>query len=303
MKRWLKRVGLGFLAILVVVLAGGGIYVYSQTSAYDASVEKVYDVKPLLLSRTSDPAAIARGKHLASSIAGCAIKDCHGPDFGAGKVTDGGPIGIMAPPNVSSTLLAYSDGELGRLIRHGLKKDGRTVRFMPVNEFNWLSDADVVALISYLRTVPPVDRPTTAMTIKTLGKVLDRKGLLPIDIASKIDHGHIEQGPASASATAEYGRWIGRMCNGCHGDHMSGGPIPGAPPDFPVPLNLTPHATGLQGWSYEDFVGVVTTGVRKNGKKLAEFMPIEAISNMDDVERKALWAYLQGLPPMPFGQR
>jgi hypothetical protein len=84
---------------------------------------------------------------------------------------------------------------------------------------------------------------------------------------------------------------------------MSGGPIPGAPSDFPVPLNLTPDATGLQGWTYADFEKLATTGIRKNGKKLASFMPIEAIAKMDDVERHALWAYLQSLPPTPFGQR
>jgi hypothetical protein len=245
---------------------------------------------------------IERGKHLTQSLAGCALKDCHGPDFGAGKTTDGGPIGIMAAPNVSNIVPAYSDGELGRLIRHGVKKDRHTVRFMSVHEFNWFNDADVVAVISYLRTVPPVDRATSAMTIKTLGKILDRKGLIPIDIARRIDHEHIETGPPP-SPTAEYGRFIARLCSGCHGESFGGGPIPGAPPDFPVPLNLTPDATGLQGWTYEDFEHIAKTGVRKNGKKLAEFMPIEAIANMDDVERHALWAYLSSLKPVPFGTR
>ena len=45
------------------------------------------------------------------------------------------------------------------------------------------------------------------------------------------------------------------------------------------------------------------TGTRKNGNRLADFMPIEGIRNMDDVERHALWAYLQSLPPVAFGSR
>jgi hypothetical protein len=265
-------------------------------------MEKVYAVDPLPFSRSSDPGMIARGKHLTQSLAGCAMKDCHGPDFGGGHVTDGGPIGTMVSPNITNILPAYSDGELARLIRHGVKKDQRTVRFMPVSEFNWLGDADVVALISYLRTVPSVDRTTGTMTIKTLGKILDRKGLIPIDTAKKVNHEHIEIGP-SATPTAEYGRWIGRLCNGCHGETMSGGPIPGTPPSFPVPLNLTPHASGLQGWTFEDFEKLAATGTRKNGQHLKSFMPIEAIGAMDDVEKRALWAYLQSLPPVPFGQR
>lgn len=304
MKRWLKRIGLGLLAVVLVLLVGGGVYAYTQTSAYDASIEKVYDVQPLAgIARSTDPAVIERGKHLAFSIAACAMGDCHGPNLTGGKVTDAGPIGSMASPNISTILPAYSDGELARLIRHGLKKDGRTVRFMAVNEFNWLPDSDLVAIVSYLRTVPPSETPPTPpMNIKTLGKILDRKGLIPIDVARKIDHARIEIGPPP-SPTAEYGKWIGRLCTGCHGDNMSGGPIPGTPPDFPVPLNLTPHESGLKGWSYEDFEKLSKTGMRKNGQKLASFMPIEAIGNMDDVERRALWAYLQGLPPTAFGNR
>jgi hypothetical protein len=304
MKRWLKRIGSGLSVVLLVVGLGGGIYVYAQTSAYDASIEKVYDVKPLNLVHTTDPVAIARGKHLAGAMAGCAVKDCHGPDLSAGKVTDGGPIGTMAAPNITNILPAYSDGELARLIRHGLKKDGRTVRFMPVNEFNWLSDSDVVALLSYLRTMPSVDKTNSSMRIKTLGKILDRKGLIPIDIAKKIDHDHVEMGPAVATPTAEYGRWISRSCVGCHGEaHFAGGPIPGAPPDFPVPRNLTPHETGLKGWTFADFEKLIASGTRKNGSKLADFMPVEELQGMDDVERRALWAFLQTLPPTPFGER
>ena len=302
MKRWGKRIGLGLLALVAVVFLVGGTYAYVEASAYDASVDKVYDVAPLPLARSTDAEVIARGKHLAMSLAGCGLNDCHGPDLGGGRVTEAGPVGTMVAPNITAILPAYSDGELARLIRHGLKKDGRTVRFMSVNEFNWLSDADVVAVLSFVRSVPPVVRETGTTNIKTFGKVLDRKGLIPIDIARTINHSKIEVGPPP-SPTAEYGRWIARLCTGCHGEHMSGGPIPGTPPDFPVPLNITPHETGLKGWTYEDFEKIAMTGTRKNGKKLADFMPIEAIRNMDDIERRALWAHLQSLPPVAFGGR
>jgi mono/diheme cytochrome c family protein len=266
-------------------------------------LDKVYAIAPLdNIVRSNDPAVVARGKHLAFSLAGCSMKDCHGPDLGGGKVTDAGPVGTMVAPNITQILPAYSDGELARLIRHGIKKDQRSVRFMGVQEINWMTDADLLAVLSYVRTVPPVSRTTAAMTIKWLGKVLDRRGDIPIDVARRISHDKIEIGPPAA-ATAEYGKWIGRLCSGCHGDTMSGGPIPGAPPDFPVPLNLTPHETGLKGWTMQDFQSVMATGIRKNGKKLASFMPTEAINAMDDVERTALFSYLQALPPTPFGQR
>ncbi len=303
MKRWLKRIGIGLAALVGLVVVVGGIYVWRQVAAYDASIEKVYPIAPLdKFVRSSDPAVIERGKHLAFSFVGCALNDCHSPDLGGGKVTDGGPIGQMVAPNITQILPAYSDGELARLIRHGIKKDQRTVQFMSVEEFNWISDADVLAVLSFVRSVPRVVRTTGSTHINWLGKVLDRRGDIPIDVARRINHDAIETGPAP-SPTPEYGKWIARGCTGCHGEHMSGGPIPGAPPDFPVPLNITPHESGLKGWTQQDFEQVLATGIRKNGKKLADFMPREGINNMDAMEKKAIFSYLQGLPPRPFGER
>ena len=90
---------------------------------------------------------------------------------------------------------------------------------------------------------------------------------------------------------------------GCHGESYGGGPIPGAPPDLPIPSNITPDATGIKDWSYADFEKMLDTGIKKNGQKLNPFMPLEALTNMDETERKALWAFLRSLPAKPFGSR
>jgi hypothetical protein len=209
----------------------------------------------------------------------------------------------MQGPNITSILATYDDGELARLIRHGLKKDGRTVRFMPSYEWNWLPKSDVDALVSYLRTVKPIDKPSGYPEILRFGKVMDQLDNIPIDIGRRISHDKIELGPGP-SATPEYGKWIVQQCRGCHGAaHLAGGHIPGTPPDFPVPRNITPHETGLKGWTFQDLEHMAATGTRKNGEKLASFMPVEAINNMDSTEKNAMWSYLQTLPPVPFGER
>jgi mono/diheme cytochrome c family protein len=300
LKRVLKALGVGVLLVVV----GLGIFVYICCSQFDASLEKVYDVPVASLVASTDPAVVARGEHLVRSIAGCSSNHCHGADLGGGNPIDMGPVATLCGPNITPGGLgaAYSDGEFARLIKHGIKKDGRSLRFMPVQDMSWLPDSDVVAVVSYLRTVKPVDRPNEGSVVRTLGKVLDRQERFPIDVARHVDHGKSEQVPAP-EPTAAYGAFLSRSCTGCHGERLSGGPIPGAPSSFAIPLNLTPDDTGLKGWEFSDFEKVLRLGQRKNGNALDSLMPIESWKNLDDTEVHALWAYLRSLPPMPFGRR
>lgn len=303
MKPIVKKILLGAGLVLGGAIAGVGIYAGSKVSAFNASMDHVYDIPVPSLSRSSDPAALARGKHLAESVGACATADCHGTDLGGGKTLDMGPLGTLAGPNLSNGLLtAYSDGELARLIQYGVKRDGRSVRLMPVQDFNWLPQADLVALISYLRGIPAVDRENGKIEVKPLAKILDRRNEIIFDVARRTSAAKLDSAPAP-SPTAEYGRFLARLCMGCHGEGLGGGRIPGAPPSLPIPSNITPHETGLAGWTYEDFLTLLNTGRRKNGLALNPFMPYEAWAKFDDVEKKALWAYLQTVPPRPFGQR
>ena len=299
-----KKILVGVGGVVGVVVVGGAAFVGYEVHAFNASLAKVYDVPVPSMVRSTDPAVLERGRHVAEAIAPCANSDCHGTDLGGGKTMDVGPLGKFTAPNVSEGGLGavYSDGELLRLIRHGLKKDGTSVRFMPSHEFNWLPEADFAAAISWMRTQPPVQRPNGPFELGVLAKVLDRLGMLPLDTARRIDHAHIETAPPP-SATPAYGAFIARACTGCHGETLSGGPIPGAPPEMAIPLNLTPDATGLQGWTFEDFKKTLQTGINKRGKKLDPLMPVSAFGKLDDTEMQALFSHLAALPPRPFGGR
>jgi hypothetical protein len=299
-----KRILLIVVALLVVLAIGGAVFVFAQVSSFDSSMAKVYAVPPLPLVASKDPAVIARGKHLAESVAGCAVADCHGLDLSAGKVIELGPLGRMAAPNITAGSMgaAYSDGELARLVRHGVKKDGTSVFFMPAHEMNWLPDEDLTAIISYLRTVPPSTKPNNGSQIGVMLKVMDRMGMMKADIARQIDHEHVELAPPP-EPTAKYGKFLMRECTGCHGEGLAGGKIPGTPPSIPIPKNLTMHETGLKGWTFEDFAKTLETGASKDGRKLNKFMPFEGYGRMNEVEKRALWAALNEMPPRAFGER
>jgi mono/diheme cytochrome c family protein len=302
---WFKKVLIFVGGVVGVAALGAGGFVYSKASAYDASLDKVYDVPLPKVERTTDPALLARGEHLVHTITPCADSGCHGNDLGGGRPTPMGPIGTLAAPNITTGGLgaAYSDAELARLLMHGVKKDGRGIRFMPSHESNWLPDQDIVAAISYVRTLPPQTKQPPGMHIGVLGKVLDQLNMIPIDVARRVQHDHIEKAPAP-SPDPSYGKYLARLCSGCHGEGLSGGPIPGGPPSMAIPLNLTPDATGLAGFSLDDFKQVLRSGKRKkDGRKLDAMMPVESFGQFDDVEMQALFSYLQSLPPKPFGGR
>lgn len=245
-----------------------------------------------------------RGRHLSKSIGSC--QGCHGMDLATPDpaLVDMGPIGKLPPPNISvgGKLKEYSDPELHRLLVHGVKKDGTSLRFMAAQDFTWWPDEDIAALIGYLRTKPAVERPSGAVEVGTLGKILDQTDKMPIAVARRMDHDKRETAPEPA-ATAAYGAYLARLCQGCHGPGMSGGPLPGAPPDFPIPANITMHDTGIAHYDYEKFETLMRTAKKPDGSELDPFMPVRDLKHMDDVEMKALWLALKDAPPKAFGGR
>lgn len=299
-----KKTLLGVVGVFLAVLLIGAGFALFQISAFDRSMSKVYDVPLRTVNRSSDPAVLERGKHLAESLGACL--SCHGPDGSGGKGEDMMPVAKMMPVNITSgrngALAVYNDAELAKLIEHGIRRDGTSARFMPSSDFAWWPQSDVDALISYLRTLPPVDTGAAEIEVGPVGKVLDRLDMMPLDVARRIDHDQPRSAPMPAP-TKEYGKHVAKLCVGCHGETLSGGALPGAPPSLPAPLNLTPHETGLKGWTFADFENVLRRGIRKNGAPLNSFMPIDATKNFNDTEMAGLWAYLQSVPPKEFGNR
>jgi mono/diheme cytochrome c family protein len=301
LKKVLRVVGI----LLVMALVGLLGFAYVQARAFDASMSKQYAVQMPPISASNEPQVIARGKHLAESLGGCFT--CHGKDLGGEAGEAMGPIGVLNAPNLTRGKGGignrYSDAQLARVIRHGVKADGHSLRFMPAQDLSWWPDDDLIAIVSFVRSLPPVDRTLPAPTVGMVGKVLDRVDMLPLDVARRIDHAKPRPKTLAPTPTPEYGAELARLCQGCHGSGLSGGPIPGAPSDLPVPSNITPHDTGIKLYTEADFTRLLDTGVKRDGKPLNPFMPITIIRAMNDVERRALWAYLRALPPKPFGGR
>src|SRR5690606_36563963 len=158
-----------------------------------------------------------------------------------------------------------------------------------------LTDADLAALVGYLRQLPPVDRKVPPSVIRMLGRALYITDRLPLLSVERIDHGAAAVA-AQPGATVEYGAYLADIggCRGCHGPELSGGPIPGMPPGTPPAANLTP--TGVGSYDEADFFRALREGTRPDGTKLSDVMPVHFTKQMTDEETLALYHFLRTVP-------
>jgi mono/diheme cytochrome c family protein len=298
MKKILKWVGLALLG-LVGLIAVGAVVVYLASRAKQG---KVYTVAVRPVAIPTDPGAIARGRHLALSR-GCV--DCHGQDFAGAKVIEDGAMGRVYGRNLTSGeggLKGYTDEDWVRAIRHGIARDGHGVFLMPSEEYSHLGDADVGALVAFMKSLPPVDRPSVPVSLGPISRLLLTIGKMKL-AAEVIDHANLRPPDVTPGATAEYGRYLAVACIGCHGPNYSGGKIAIGPPNWPPARNLTPHPSGeLARWTQADFFRAIREGKRPDGSVVDPVMP-RGFAAMNDTELGALWAFLQTLPPVPTGVR
>jgi mono/diheme cytochrome c family protein len=120
--------------------------------------------------------------------------------------------------------------------------------------------------------------------------------------AEHIDHTAVTVATITAAPTAEYGRYLATSCIGCHGSNYAGGPIAGAPPEWPAAANLTPDPAGrLAHWSREEFAQTLRTARRPDGTELNPVMP-RVYRELSDDELTALYLFLRSLPAAETGR-
>jgi mono/diheme cytochrome c family protein len=285
---------------LVVVLVVFYVFIHIST---ERRLNKIYPLEIKDFEISYDPLTVERGHHLADNVFLCSA--CHGTDYSGRLELDDHLFGRLVFPNITEVKEKYSNAELERLIRYGIKRDGKPAMIMPSFEYTHLSDPDMEAIIAYIKSLPIAEDDLPDTRLGPLARIFLGLGVFENFIsAEEIDH-YAERLPApEPGPTAEYGKYLASTCQTCHGPGYSGGKGPGDPPDFPVAANITPHQeTGIGLWSKEDFYRAMREGIRPNGENLDEFMPVRSFRGMIDTELDALWAFLQTLEPREFGNR
>jgi mono/diheme cytochrome c family protein len=245
---------------------------------------------------------VERGRHLVESRFACT--ECHGQNFGGGVMIDAPVLGRLLGPNITTgpgtKTATYQAADWDRIVRHGVRPDG-TPSAMPAQDFELMSDQELSDIVTYIRTVPPVDSTVPPISLGPLGKFLIATGNLPLAADLIKDHTAAHKTlPPPTEATVAFGKHMASVCSGCHQANFAGGPIPGGDPAWPPAKNLTPHPDALGGWTLEHFKAALRTGKRPDNVEIKP--PMNAIipyaNKMTDVEIEALYKYLQSLPPV-----
>jgi len=310
----MKKILLRILTVVVIIIAGLLIFIFGAWN-------KKHEAPFPAITASTDSVLIARGKYLAFGPAHCA--SCHVPmdkltevDKGLEIPLSGGweltiPPGTFRAPNLTPDMETgigkKTDAEIARVLRYSVGHDGRTIfPFMPFQE---MSDEDLTAIISFLRSQKPVKNAIKPSEYSFLGK-----GVMAFGLIKPAAPKNIPPKSVAIDSTILSGSYIANSianCVGCHtkrdlntgkftGPAFAGGLS--MPPDeftqgfsFVTP-NLTPDPeTGIMtNWTESTFVNRFRSG------RIHERSPMAwgAFSKMNEVDLKAVYRYLKSLQPV-----
>lgn len=299
--KWTGIIILLLVTVLTITVA------LRQNLKYDAPLPDI--------QASTDSAIIARGQELVLGPAHCG--DCHsvanidsmmktgnGVTFAGGHLFDLPFAKIYTPnltPDVETGIGSLTDGEIARTLRYGVKADGTSA--LPFMPFNNLSDEDLTAIISFLRSQRPVKNKIPKHEWNLLGKALKAFMFAPVGPDGTVAKS------VKRDSSAAYGKYLAynvANCYGCHTNRDATGGFIGEPfaggPDFVeegkptlTPPNLTTDSSSrIFKWKEEDFIKRF-----RMGKAIPySHMPWEAYKTMTDGDLKAVYNFLKTLPPV-----
>jgi mono/diheme cytochrome c family protein len=298
-----KRIAKWTGIVLLVIIVGLTI-----TTAARQNLK--YDAPYPVITASTDTSVINRGKHLVYSTAHCI--NCHyagnadsllalGQDVPlTGGFEFGLPVGKIysknITPDVETGIGKYSDGEIARLLRYGVKANGTAVfDFMP---FHNMTDEDLTAVISFLRSQKPIHNVVPEHKPNLLGYVVKAFMVRPVgptgEVAKAINRD-------TSAAYGEYLTMYVSECNGCHtkrdmaGNYIGESFAGGNDIEGYITPNLTPDSSGrIFNWSKQNFIDRF-----RMGKLLPKSpMPWNSFRGMTDDELTAIFHYLKNLKPV-----
>lgn len=265
----------------------------------------------LMAAAAAAQTPVERGKYLVETIAGCG--NCHTPQGPtgpiAGKTLAGGNVVAddkaftAIAPNITQDketgIGGWTDQQIALAIREGKRPDGSLIGPpMPFGQYRGIADADLAAMVTYLRTVAPIRNKAEKSVYR-----------IPLPPAYGPPVGNVTAPPKTDKVA--YGAYLAGPighCIECHTPMLPGGRsdmtrIGGGGMQFPGPwgtsvaANLTPSkAHGLGGWTDAQIERAIRTGVSADGRKLFPPMGFAYYKGIAPDDMAALIAWLRSLP-------
>ena len=278
MKRVLKWIGIGVAAVVgLVLVAALGIFL---VSAY--MLGQTHEAKAETLAAPS--AALLADAPRQARIQGCVT--CHGEGLRGALMIDGMPFARVTAPNLTEIAARASDQQLAAAIRQGIGHDGRPLFIMPSPQYSRMNDAEVAALIAFIRKQPRAPGNSGGFDPGPIGRLAVVTGGLPSAMSMMEDFRTripIDAGPAFAPGR----RLAANGCSECHGPALDGQKMPnGAEP---------PNLSMAAAYDYDQFRTLLRTGKTPGNKELGLMKEVaqKDFVHLTDDEIKALHDYLR----------
>ena len=198
----------------IAVIGAVGIFCVSEWQ-----LRRVHDVSLVSVTEKFESPNVENGERLAR-IVGC-WSGCHGSIGQGGSIDMDGYYSVTAP-TLSAVLQQYSDSELIRLIRYGIKRDGRSALGMTSYTFFPLAGRDLADIIAHLRKQPQLPAVTRSRTITWLARLKLAQGKWRV-AADQVDPTRPRWGELPRTTAFERGRYLASVtCTECHGVDFRG---------------------------------------------------------------------------------
>jgi mono/diheme cytochrome c family protein len=269
-----------------------------------------------LLAPGPAPAAegdVARGAYLVKA-GGCT--SCHsakdGEPFAGGRALKT-PFGTYYSPNITpdkaTGIGGWSDADFLAALQQGVAPDGsHYFPVFPYTTYTRMREEDALAIKAYLFSLAPVGRANRAHDVAmpfnwrwTMGPW---KWLF-------FEPGRFRPDPDADEAVNRGAYLVEALahCGECHTPRNAAGAVDAAMwlagtregPEGEIAPNITPHETGIGGWSEADIVGLLRDGLTPEFDDVQGAMAEaieDGLKDLTEDDLRAIARYLKTVPPV-----
>ena len=258
----------------------------------------------------ADEAQVKRGEYLARA-ADCMA--CHTAEGGApyaGGLPIHSPFGTIYGSNITPDkqygIGNYSADEFFAAVTEGKRKDGANLYpAMPYTSYHLIKREDSDAILAYLMTIPPINRPAPQTALRFPFNV--RMGLSGWNMLyGKSVQLQPTEGKSPAWQRGQYMVEVMGHCGECHTPRdalgglkpdlwLAGAPNPEGQGTIP---NITPGSKAIGEWSEADIANYLETGFTPDfdsaGGSMTEVQ--QNVAHLPKADLEAIAAYLKAVP-------